>query len=245
MTTSLVVRGISASYGPTPVLGGIDLDVPAGTTTAILGPSGCGKTTLLRVVAGFHSPTAGEVRLGDRVVVGPGVEVPPGEARHRLRRPGGSPVPPPVRRRQHRLRARPPRSALTGPGRGAARARRAPGGGRRAAAGPALRRAAAASGAGAVTRPPALARAARRALLVAGRGAARVDASGRGGCAGRGGGDRAAGDPRPGRGALLRRPGRDHARRGLRAGRLAGAGLRRAGGPGVRGLPRRPDRGVR
>ncbi len=77
MTTSLVVRGVSASYGATPVLRGVDLEVPAGTTTAILGPSGCGKTTLLRVVAGFHSPSAGEVRLGDRVVVGGAVDLPP------------------------------------------------------------------------------------------------------------------------------------------------------------------------
>lgn len=77
MTTSLHVRSVSASYGATPVLRGVDLDVPAGTTTAILGPSGCGKTTLLRVVAGFHAPIAGSVSLGDRVVVGPGVEVPP------------------------------------------------------------------------------------------------------------------------------------------------------------------------
>ena len=77
MTTSLAVRGISASYGATPVLRGVDLDVPAGTTTAILGPSGCGKTTLLRVVAGFHAPSSGEVRLGDALVVGAGTDVPP------------------------------------------------------------------------------------------------------------------------------------------------------------------------
>nr|WP_202884936.1 ABC transporter ATP-binding protein [Actinopolymorpha cephalotaxi] len=56
---------------------GIDLEVAAGTTTAVLGPSGCGKTTLLRVVAGFMRPDSGEVRVGDHVVAGPGVWVAP------------------------------------------------------------------------------------------------------------------------------------------------------------------------
>jgi len=75
--TRLVVTGVSASYGSTEVLHGVDLTVEAGTTTAILGASGCGKTTLLRVVAGFHTADAGEVRIGDRVVVGPGFATPP------------------------------------------------------------------------------------------------------------------------------------------------------------------------
>ena len=67
--TRLEVRGVSASYGHTEVLHGVDLTVHAGTTTAILGASGCGKTTLLRVVAGFHTADAGQVRIGDRDVV--------------------------------------------------------------------------------------------------------------------------------------------------------------------------------
>jgi len=75
--TRLVVSGVSASYGHTEVLHGVDLTVEAGTTTAILGASGCGKTTLLRVVAGFHTADAGEVRIGDRAVVGAGLSTPP------------------------------------------------------------------------------------------------------------------------------------------------------------------------
>ncbi|HET7821244.1 MAG TPA: ABC transporter ATP-binding protein [Ornithinibacter sp.] len=75
--TRLVVTGVRASYGSTEVLHGVDLDVAAGTTTAILGASGCGKTTLLRVVAGFHTADAGEVRIGDRTVVRPGAVMPP------------------------------------------------------------------------------------------------------------------------------------------------------------------------
>src|SRR6185436_12008264 len=73
--THLVVTGVRASYGTTEVLHGVDLTVEAGTTTAILGASGCGKTTLLRVVAVFHTADAGEVRIGDRTVVGSGVAV--------------------------------------------------------------------------------------------------------------------------------------------------------------------------
>ncbi len=73
----LVVSGVTASYGTTEVLHGVDLTVEAGHTTAILGESGCGKTTLLRVVAGFHTADAGEVRIGGHPVVGPGVATPP------------------------------------------------------------------------------------------------------------------------------------------------------------------------
>ena len=65
---SLSVAELSKSFGRTPVLAGLDLEVPAGTLTAVLGPSGCGKTTLLRIVAGFERPDAGEVRLGDRLL---------------------------------------------------------------------------------------------------------------------------------------------------------------------------------
>ena len=72
------VRGVTASYTPgVPVLHAVDLDVPAGSTTAVLGASGCGKTTLLRIIAGFVRPDAGEVEIGDRLVTGPGRHVPP------------------------------------------------------------------------------------------------------------------------------------------------------------------------
>jgi iron(III) transport system ATP-binding protein len=59
------------------VLTGLDLDVPAGSLTAILGPSGSGKTTLLRVLAGFEHAAAGTVRIGSAVADGPGVFLPP------------------------------------------------------------------------------------------------------------------------------------------------------------------------
>jgi iron(III) transport system ATP-binding protein len=65
---SLSVKALSKSFGRNPVLAGLDLEVPAGTLTAVLGPSGCGKTTLLRIIAGFERPDRGEVQLGDRLL---------------------------------------------------------------------------------------------------------------------------------------------------------------------------------
>ncbi|MEP6965471.1 MAG: ATP-binding cassette domain-containing protein, partial [Polaromonas sp.] len=57
--TTLNLLAIRKSYGPTSVLGGIDLSVAAGSRTAIVGPSGSGKTTLLRIIAGFEAPDSG------------------------------------------------------------------------------------------------------------------------------------------------------------------------------------------
>jgi iron(III) transport system ATP-binding protein len=75
--TQLVVTGLHKAFGDHPVLTGLDLEVPAGSLTAILGPSGSGKTTLLRVLAGFDRADAGTVTIGDAVVDGPHVHLPP------------------------------------------------------------------------------------------------------------------------------------------------------------------------
>src|SRR5580692_10680209 len=77
----LVISGVHKSFGPHSVLTDLDLEVPAGSLTAILGPSGSGKTTLLRVLAGFEQADAGTVQIGPWVVDGPGKHVPPEKRR--------------------------------------------------------------------------------------------------------------------------------------------------------------------
>jgi iron(III) transport system ATP-binding protein len=73
----VAVNGLYKAFGAHPVLTGVDLEVPAGSLTAILGPSGSGKTTLLRLLAGFERADAGTIRIGDGLVDGPGVYVAP------------------------------------------------------------------------------------------------------------------------------------------------------------------------
>ncbi len=77
----LEVRGVTKAFGRTPVLNGVDLDVPSGALAAVLGPSGCGKTTLLRVIAGFERAGAGTVTLGGVRLAGGGLHVAPEKRR--------------------------------------------------------------------------------------------------------------------------------------------------------------------
>jgi peptide/nickel transport system ATP-binding protein len=60
-TLTLAARGVAARYGSTPVLSGIDLEVPPRACVAVVGESGSGKTTLARCVAGLHSNWTGEI----------------------------------------------------------------------------------------------------------------------------------------------------------------------------------------
>ncbi len=66
--TSLSVTGLAKAFGGSPVLAGLDLEVPTGSLTAVLGPSGCGKTTLLRLLGGFEHADRGSIRLGETVL---------------------------------------------------------------------------------------------------------------------------------------------------------------------------------
>jgi ABC-type multidrug transport system fused ATPase/permease subunit len=55
-------RGVGLRYdGAEPALAGIDLDVPAGRTVALVGPTGSGKTSLVALIARLYDPTDGEV----------------------------------------------------------------------------------------------------------------------------------------------------------------------------------------
>src|SRR5512139_862726 len=62
------LRGLRKSFGPVTAVAGIDLDIADGEFFAMLGPSGSGKTTVLRMIAGFETPSEGAVVLGGRDV---------------------------------------------------------------------------------------------------------------------------------------------------------------------------------
>ncbi len=62
-------------------LGPLSLSLPSGTRTALVGPSGCGKTTLLRLLAGLMSATAGTVTLDAQVATDGGKLLLPPQAR--------------------------------------------------------------------------------------------------------------------------------------------------------------------
>lgn len=59
----LSIRNISKIFPTHKAVDGVSLDLPTGEFHALVGPSGCGKTTTLRMVAGFETPTSGEIRL--------------------------------------------------------------------------------------------------------------------------------------------------------------------------------------
>lgn len=67
---SLAAKDIHLSFGANTVLRGVDLDVPAGTTAAVIGPSGSGKSTLLRTLNRLYEPDKGDILLDGRSVLG-------------------------------------------------------------------------------------------------------------------------------------------------------------------------------
>ena len=75
--STLALIELSKSFGTKQVLTPLTLELPEGSFVALLGASGCGKTTLLRMIAGLESPSAGSIRIGDETVDGPGVHIEP------------------------------------------------------------------------------------------------------------------------------------------------------------------------
>ncbi|MFL6028732.1 MAG: ABC transporter ATP-binding protein, partial [Gaiellaceae bacterium] len=59
---------ISKSYGDTPAVRDLNLQIDEGEFVVLVGPSGCGKTTVLRMIAGLEEVTDGRIEVGGRVV---------------------------------------------------------------------------------------------------------------------------------------------------------------------------------
>ncbi len=74
---SVELRGLTKRYGNAAVVDDVSLHIEHGHLVCLLGPSGCGKTTTLRLIAGFVEPSAGEIRVGDRLISSPAHTLPP------------------------------------------------------------------------------------------------------------------------------------------------------------------------
>ena len=64
----LEIENLSKTFGTNTVLHQFDMQIERGEFITFLGPSGCGKTTVLRMIAGFETPTRGTIKLGGRDV---------------------------------------------------------------------------------------------------------------------------------------------------------------------------------
>ncbi len=69
----IAIQGISKHFGPVKAVDDVSFEIRRGEFFSLLGPSGCGKTTLLRILAGFELPSAGEVLIDGQPVT----DVPP------------------------------------------------------------------------------------------------------------------------------------------------------------------------
>ncbi|MFF3464524.1 ABC transporter ATP-binding protein [Streptomyces sp. NPDC002619] len=64
------LEGLRKSFGDTSAVAGVDLEIRDGEFFSMLGPSGSGKTTVLRLIAGFETPTEGRIELARQEVTG-------------------------------------------------------------------------------------------------------------------------------------------------------------------------------
>ncbi|WP_312653226.1 ABC transporter ATP-binding protein [Aminipila sp.] len=66
----VTINNLTKLFGDNIVVNDISVEIPDGTLVSILGPSGCGKTTILRMIAGFEVPQAGEIFFDDQPITG-------------------------------------------------------------------------------------------------------------------------------------------------------------------------------
>jgi multiple sugar transport system ATP-binding protein len=62
------IKDVRKAFGSTEVIHGVNIHINDGEFVILVGPSGCGKSTLLRMIAGLETVSAGEIRIGPRVV---------------------------------------------------------------------------------------------------------------------------------------------------------------------------------
>jgi iron(III) transport system ATP-binding protein len=77
----LTCTGLTKRFGDVVALDNASLRVNEGALVALLGPSGCGKTTMLRLIAGFETPNAGEIHLRGKLIASPSKSLPPEKRR--------------------------------------------------------------------------------------------------------------------------------------------------------------------
>ena len=68
LTAKGLVRSLSLSSQTVPIIQGVDLQIGAGETCAIIGASGSGKTTLLGMLAAMDEPDSGSVEIADDTI---------------------------------------------------------------------------------------------------------------------------------------------------------------------------------
>ena len=71
------LQHLSKRFGAVTAVDDLSLTIGHGRLVSLLGPSGCGKTTTLRLLAGFMSPDAGTIKVGERTLSSPASAVPP------------------------------------------------------------------------------------------------------------------------------------------------------------------------
>jgi spermidine/putrescine transport system ATP-binding protein len=69
-TPDLALDDVTKRFGDHAAVDRVGFTVAPGEFFSILGPSGCGKTTLMRMIAGFEAPTAGDIRIRGQSVLG-------------------------------------------------------------------------------------------------------------------------------------------------------------------------------
>ena len=67
---ALQLVDVHKSFGPTPIIRGVSLDVVQGERHAIIGPNGAGKSTLFHIISGRFPPSRGAVRLNGTDITG-------------------------------------------------------------------------------------------------------------------------------------------------------------------------------